>query len=223
MKKSFIALSAIVLSCASLSAESSIFNSGDNKAYLGVRVGADITCPGNVKVNNIGIDLYKNGGGIEFGAVYNLPVVANFYVEPGLKLYYDTYSADVEFVDEMISDISINSFNIRKFGFRIPVMAGYHFDFTDDIKAYVFTGPELEVGLSAKEHIRSGKVSESVSIYGEDGSMKRVNCLWNIGAGISYQHFYFGVNGAIGMVNMYKDTPAKFHENRVTFSLGYNF
>lgn len=223
MKKSIIALSAIVLSCASVSAESSIFNSGDNKAYLGVRVGANVTCPGDVKVNNIGIDFFKNGGGIEFGAVYNMPVVANFYVEPGLKLYYDTYSVDLDIVDAIIDEYSISSLSVRKFGLRVPVMAGYHFDFTDEIKAHVFTGPEFELGLSAKEHVKVGKVSESSSLYGEDSGMNRVNCLWNIGAGISYQRYYFSVTGAIGMVNMYKDSPTKFRENRVTFSIGYNF
>lgn len=53
--------------------------------------------------------------------------------------------------------------------------------------------------------------------------MNRVNLLWGIGAGITYQHFYFGVNGGIGMLNMMDVPDVKFHENRVTFSLGYNF
>lgn len=222
MKKSIIALSALILSCASVSAQSSIFFSDNNKAYLGVRVGADVTCPGNVKDNNISIDMFKNGGGIEFGAIYNIPVIANLYIEPGLKLYYDTYSADIDII-EAITGYNSSSLTVKKFGMRIPVMAGYHFDFINTTKAYVFTGPELELGISAKEHLKVGKVSESESLYGEDGSFKRVNCLWNIGAGISYQQFYFGINGAIGMLNMYKESQPKFHENRVTFSIGYNF
>ena len=44
-----------------------------------------------------------------------------------------------------------------------------------------------------------------------------------IGAGISYKHLYFGVNGGIGMLNMVDEPGVKFHENRVTFSIGYNF
>lgn len=63
----------------------------------------------------------------------------------------------------------------------------------------------------------------SESLYGKDGDMNRVNVLWGIGAGIAYKHFYFGVNGGIGMVNMFKNSDVKFHENRVTFSVGYNF
>ncbi len=34
---------------------------------------------------------------------------------------------------------------------------------------------------------------------------------------------YFGVSGSFGLCNMYNDSSVKFHENRVTFSLGYNF
>jgi len=31
------------------------------------------------------------------------------------------------------------------------------------------------------------------------------------------------VSGGIGMLNMLSDSDVKFHENRVTFSIGYNF
>ncbi len=112
---------------------------------------------------------------------------------------------------------------LKKFGIRIPVMAGYHFDFTKDIKVSVFTGPELEIGFSGKEYINGHNIEMSESIYGDNGGMNRVNVLWGIGAGISYQHFYFSANGGIGMLNMLSGSDAKFHENRVTFSVGYNF
>ena len=65
----------------------SIFNNPDNKAYFGMRVGGEIACPGKVSAENIGISVFKNGGGVEFGGIFNVPVVANFYVEPGLKFY----------------------------------------------------------------------------------------------------------------------------------------
>lgn len=106
---------------------------------------------------------------------------------------------------------------------RIPVIAGYHFDFTQDLKVSVFTGPELEIGFSAKEHLKGQNISLSESVYGDEGGMNRVNLLWGIGAGITYQHFYFGVNGGIGMLNMNSESDVKFHESRVTFSVGYNF
>lgn len=213
----------MVFACTSVIAQNIIVNNPDNKAYFGIRVGGEVTCPGMISVYNVGISVFKNGGGVEFGGIYNLPVFANFYIEPGLKLYYNTYSLKDEFVEALKDDIIFNSVSLKKFGMRIPVMAGYHFDFTNDIKASVFTGPELEIGFSAKEYVNGYNIEMSENLYGEDGGMNRVNLLWCIGAGISYQHFYFGVNGGIGMLNMLSDSDAKFHENRVTFSVGYNF
>ena len=106
---------------------------------------------------------------------------------------------------------------------RVPVMAGYHFDFPPDIKLSVFTGPELEVGLSGKEHANVEGKKYSESVYGDEGGMRRFDLLWGVGAGITYQSYYFGVSGGIGMLNMVDEDYVKFHENRVTLTLGYNF
>lgn len=202
-------------------AQNSIVNNPDNKAYFGIRAAGEISCPGEVTAEHVGMDVYKNGGGFEIGGIYNIPVVANFYIEPGLKFYYNTYSVKDEILQ--LVNMPLNSISIRKFGMRVPVMAGYHFDFTDDINVSVFTGPELEIGFSAKAHAKGPGISESESMYGDDGGMNRVDLLWGIGAGVTYQHFYFGVSGGIGMLNMFDDSDIKFHENRVSFSLGYNF
>lgn len=222
MKKHLIIMAMGALACMPAAAQNTVVDNPDNKAYFGIRVGGEVTCPGKITANNVGISVFKNGAGIEFGGIYNVPVVANFYIEPGLKFYYNTYSVKDEFI-KAIDDVPLESLSVRKFGMRIPVMAGYHFDFTDDVKVSLFTGPELEIGFSAKEHAKAHNVSASESIYGEEGGMNRVDLLWGIGAGITYRHVYFGVGGSLGMLNMLDDSNVKFHENRVTFSLGYNF
>jgi len=211
----FVALAVILTS----RAENAIFDNPDNKPYLGVRIGLDVSCPGKLKAGNIGVDFFDNGAGLEFGAVYNYPLVANLYIEPGLKFFYDTYSAsDIETSDYNFVDASV-----RKFGMRIPVMAGYHFDFTPDIKVSVFTGPEMEIGLYGKEVDKMGRVEVSADPYAKNGFLHRVNLLWNIGAGVSYRQYYVSIGGGIGMLNMTKNSTVKFHENRVTIGLGYNF
>lgn len=215
MKKVFISLIAALACFAGASAQN-VINNPDNRPYFGIRAGLDIACPGDVKSDGIGIDGYKNGAGFHAGAIYNLPVVANFYVEPGLSIYYNTYSYNKDILDAL----DVSSASVRKFGFRIPVMAGYRFDFTPDISLHVFTGPELEIGCTAKAHGISG----SESLYGDNGNMNRINCLWDFGVALSYQKFQIGFTGGIGMVNMIKDEPdVTFHENRVSISLGYNF
>lgn len=51
--------------------------------------------------------------------------------------------------------------------------------------------------------------------------MKRVGFNWKAGTGISYQCFYFEIAGGIGLLNMLDNSKAKFHENRMTFSIGF--
>lgn len=224
MKKCLSLVCLALLSVAPVFAQNRVFNNPDNKGYWGLRLAGEVTCPGDVKVLNIGVSTFKNGGGVEFGGIYNIPVVANFYIEPGVKLYYNSYSIKDGFVDNYEDDYGIESdISLRKFGMRIPVMAGYHFDITDNLNLAVFTGPELEIGFSAKEHAKLSGVNYSESLYGEEGGMNRVDLLWGIGAGVTYRHLYFGISGGIGMLNMMDDTEAKFHENRVSFTVGYNF
>lgn len=223
--KKFVLSLALAASCAAgASAQDYLLDNPGNRAYFGIRAAGEVTCPGKFTANGHGTEVFKNGGGFEVGGIYNIPVVANFYVEPGLKLYYNTYGMKDEYFKGIDGGNAIDGFSIRKFGMRVPVMLGYHFDFTSDIKAYVFTGPELEVAFTGKGHVKANGISESDDVFGDNGFMNRVDCLWGFGAGVSYRQYYFGVSGAVGMCNMLKDSdPVKFHENRVSFTLGYNF
>lgn len=214
---------AAIIGAGALSAQSSIVNNPANKGYFGVRVSGDIACPGKVKSGGVSLDMFNVGGGVEAGAIYNAPIVANFYVEPGVKLFYNTYSVKKDIIDITDGYMDLNSISYHKFGVRVPVQLGYHFDFTDDVKVSVFTGPELEIGFLDRCHGKGDDYSEWVDAYGDEGSMNRVNVLWNIGAGVTYNQFYFGVTGAIGMCNMMDESNIKFHESRVSLSLGYNF
>lgn len=222
IKKSL--LTAALLACAGMGvhAQSSIFNNPANKSYFGVRAALDIAAPGDVKSHGIGIGVYKPGAGFSVGAVYNIPLVANLYIEPGLNLYYNTYLLKKDLFE------GIDSGSMRKFGVRIPVMFGYHFDFTDDISVALFTGPELEIGCTADLHacekVNGHKFKASESVYGEDGGYNRVDCTWKFGASLTYaQHYYIGVGGGIGMCNMYKTDDVSLHENIAQITLGYNF
>lgn len=223
MKKKLLSIALIALACVTAFAQDDIFNNPSNKIYFGIRVGGEVIAPSKISVGNIGMGIFKKGGGIEFGGICNIPIVANFYIEPGINFYYNSTSYDEDFVKELEDDIIFNSGSLKKLGFRVPVMLGYHFDFTEDIKVSLFTGPELEIGCSAKEYIKGHNIETSGSLYGKDGDLNRVDLLWGVGAGISYQHLYFGVKGNFGLLNMLSDSYAKLHENRATFSVGYNF
>ncbi len=54
-------------------------------------------------------------------------------------------------------------------------------------------------------------------------SMHRCNCNWKFGAGLSYDHYYLGVGGGIGILNMSDIKYSTLYENYFEVSLGYNF
>ena len=208
MKKFLTALVLIIFATMPLFAQSRVVSNPVNKAFWGIRAGGNITCPGELADR----DVFRKGGGMDFGVIYNGPVVANFYVELGLKFFYNTYS-------EKYGDSSI-----RKNGMRIPIMAGYHFDFSDSFRFYLFTGPVFEIGFSAKEVVKRYNWVTSNNLYSGFDRMERLGLLWGAGAGFSIRHIYVGASANIGLTNkLDMSNRAKFYENYVAISLGYNF
>lgn len=216
MKKIIIGLLAFGATMTA-SAQTDLLNNPDNHPYFGARVSLDISSTAD------GNDYYSNGAGFSIGAIYNIPLYQNLYFEPGLSIFYDTFGEDFIGVNEDGSPYSIDG-SIRNFGFRIPLVAGYHFDFTDDMQISVFTGPQINVSLSAKEHF--GDYSKS--IFGDDG-FKHFDLQWAIGAGFTWQNYYVALSGGIGITKVRDwkldntNITDSFRRNNFSITLGYNF
>lgn len=203
------------------SAQSDLLENPDNHAYFGARIALDISSTAD------GNDYYSNGAGFNIGAVYNIPLYKNLYFEPGLSLFYDTFGE--EFTVNSPEGIPYSEDgSIRNFGFRIPLVAGYHFDFTDDMQVSVFTGPQLNISLTAKEHVNN----YSESIFG-DGGFKHFDLQWAIGVGYTWQKYYVALSGGIGITkardwklrgaNNRDEYTDSFRRNNFSITLGYNF
>lgn len=201
-----------------------IFDNPENEAYLGVRLGLDISCPGNVKADKVAFDLFDPGAGFEAGVIYNIPLWKNLYFEPGLNLYYSTMKSDITVADSELTSASA-SMSARRFGFRVPLRAGYRFDFSP-VSVSVFTGPRLTLPVVGRLHssLKSGyeSVSESENLYGDDSNLRRVDLGWQFGAGVAFGKWMFELSGTVGMLDMYKGAPS-MHENGVDLTIGYNF
>ena len=180
MKLKFLALGSVVAASLSASAASTyLFDNPDNIAHFGARVSVDISSAAN------GGGFYSNQAGFSVGGIYNIPLFMNLYFEPGLSVFYntiganqwDTFTQKVPQLDgagqpvvgpggEAVTDdvevpYQIDG-SIRNFGFRIPLNVGYHFDFTEDVKVHVFTGPQINLSLVARYH------QDAVRVPGEE-------------------------------------------------------
>ena len=234
MKRLLTLTFGVVSALGSLAQTASLDNS-ENRPYLGARLSIDASIPTDVKFavgnGSYKSGLYGTGGGVSIGAVYNIPVVANLFVEPGLDLYYHTNSINVgNAIGDDQDNKDFRNRSLRKFGMRIPIQIGYRYDFDSNMSASVFTGPVLDVGFSNDYYLTTREIDgvkfhNSGSMY---DTMHRVNFSWRFGVGISFlKNYYVGLSGDIGMVNMLKNEiegmKVSMHENNFQLTLGYNF
>lgn len=213
-----------------------MFDNPDNKAYFGVRVGVDISSAANGGGN------YSSNAGFAAGAVYNIPLFMNLYFEPGLSFFYNTFGTNKwnSYVPEStISPANPEGTevlyqvegNIRNFGFRVPLIIGFHFDFYEDLKVNVFTGPQANINLYSHYKVTDAMAPDKNmpdhdgSLFGTDG-FKHVDLQWAFGVGLTYQTYYVGLNGAWGITQMKSSTlmlPRNLRRNLFSITLGYNF
>lgn len=217
--------------------QSRVLNNPSNKSYFGTRLSLDLSIPGDITLGDIKTDALSPGPGLSFGFIYNAPLVANLYVEPGLDLYYNTSSITAEYLsnNDFVNQAFKNR-SLRKFGMRLPVTFGYHFDFSESVNFTIFTGPVLDVGFSndyyiTTEEIIPGKDAHvSGSLYSDFSPVtyNRVDCKWRTGVGFNIGDCFLGLSGDIGLCNMINGKrkysgKMKFRENIFKLTLGYNF
>lgn len=242
MKKTILLALTLLAGVGVASAQSRVLNNPNNKPYVGARLSVESSVPGDLEYSNVKKSVYNPGAGVSLGLVYNQPIVANFYVEPGVEFYYDTQKMDLD--DSSLSNVRMKSHSARSFGMRVPVMLGYHFDFSPKVNLAVFTGPVLKVGFSDDYYLTSEtemvnneaiRLHQSGSLYNDNAftgaglsnAYNRVNCSWRIGVGVNFlKHYYAGLSGDLGLVNKIKhDNNGAYNQkdNLFQFTLGYNF
>lgn len=215
MKKILAAAAMALVSAGAFAQSDILLDNPENEIYIGVRAGLDIS-----SATPSGFD---NSAGFSIGGIVNVPLYKNFYIEPGIGIFYNTVGVDTKGLESEYPDADIDA-SLRFLGVRIPVVAGYHFDFTPDLNVAVFTGPEMNIGTSGKYHLNVNGESGSESVYGSGGTFKRFDMDWKFGVGVNYRQFHFDVAGGVGMIDISKNMPGeKFRLNRVSFTLGYNF
>lgn len=218
MKRIFITLAATLLLTVSLRAQENDFNG------WGLRASLDVNMPGKWHLTDgESVKMFKNGLGVTVGGVYNKPFAGNFYVEPGLSLFYDTYQYDNLTILESDQGPAVSDPTVKKFGLRVPVMVGYRFFVSDNFNFTLYTGPELSCGLvgrlSVKGDIDLDRLMDTD--YYHNG-YRRVDCAWKVGAGFPMGRWLIAIEGAFGLTDLHKN-DISFKENRLSLTLGYDF
>lgn len=188
-----------------------------------VTVAYDASIPGNWKIADGSVKMFKPGSGVSVGADYLMLFGNNFFFEPGARLFFDTYRYDNITIGAGTPDEPAKTYDppVRKIGMRIPLTVGYKLDIFKKGSLLLSTGPEPIIGFSAR-----AKVDEDQADIFEENMykswMRRFDIAWDIRAAVIINRFRVDLTGGIGMLDMAKN-DLKMHEYRVSIGLGYSF
>ena len=219
MKRFLSALLLIAICAPILRAADSEFNG------WGIRASLDATMPGKWKLpGEKPVKMFSTGAGVSAGAVYNAPLGSNFYVEPGLKLFYDTYKwSDLVVLDDDTDGPIETEPTIKKFGARVPVMFGYQVYFPSDFSLSIFTGPEFSYCFSARAgYGKDIPELENMETNLFKTGMRRYDCGWKVGVGVPLGRWVVELDYYFGLVDQQK-YAASYHERRLSLTVGYDF
>lgn len=196
----------------------------DNRSItFGARLGMDITFPtGNSNI-------YKTGSGFSAGAVAAIPLPDMFFVEPGLMFSYTSMTAKdlVSFDDKYYYQGAANIYSLR-----VPVNVGYTFALSDNASMSIFTGPYINLNVSARQHLApnfSNPVpvpDRTVNLF--DHGWRHAEGGWSIGLSTVFaEHYFVGITGGVDFTPLasYGDNDIKIriHRASASITLGYNF
>lgn len=212
-------LSIFIILLAAVAAKAQIVENGEGNPIWGVKAAFDTNLPGKVHSNVFNEKMFRAGTGGAVGAVCNIYLGKNFYLEPGLSLYYDTYS----YKDLIIAGEDLyEEYNptVYKAGLRLPIVVGYSIGISDQLSIAPFTGPELSYAFAGdiKIHDKDRIDANDVSLFGNPGYQRHVDCGWKIGLAFFSGMWSFNIDGTIGMTNLMTN-GMKFRESRGTVSI----
>lgn len=185
----------------------------------GAKASFDINAPGKWHIGETSFVNYHSGYGFSVGGVYSHYFTDNFFLEPSLSVFYDTYK------EELVIGEGIGGGQdplIYKVGLRIPLVAGYTFDITDTFALSVFTGPELNCAFAGRYRLRDKSLNAiedlDLDLFGKGSSQRRFTCAWKGGIGFPFSDWRVDFEAAFGLTDMIKG-PASCKENRISLSL----
>lgn len=215
-----IALLAVFCCGLDVAAQDVADDGDDTRPMWGIRAALDINIPGDFHGDAGNVEMFRHGFGGTLGAVCNIYLGHNFYLEPGASLFYDTYSYKNVVFGMTESSAGCQDPGIYKFGLRIPVVAGYSFNVTDQFAMSVFTGPELSYALAGDIKIKNREELdlEDIHLFGKYAHQRRVDCAWKVGVGFPVDEWFVSVEGVFGLTNLNR-IDMSFRENRCAIAL----
>ena len=154
--------------------------------------------------------------GFHVGPTYELGIQGPISMQYGLLYNFATYSETTASVKSSITSHSLD----------IPVRVAATFPLSSGVSAFVFGGPNFNIGLA--NNFKDGDLSKDlykdhellgVTIKGQS----RFDLQLGLGAGLKYNNMGLRVSYDFGMLNRIKDADPAYKFNDLKVGLFYNF
>ena len=196
-------------------------NAADNKISWGMKLSVDSELPGKWRGENASITMFKPGIGFSIGASARIDLHKNLYLEPGAALFYSGY----KYKDLIISGINGETVEkdpkLTKWGFQIPVLIGYSFNFSKNFGLDLYTGPQIRYAFAGKIDIKNKSLMEEIGntfdLWGVNGQ-HRFDCSWKIGVGLPINNALLSLEADLGITDLLKGNMS-FRENRIGLAI----
>lgn len=181
--------------------------------------------------------------GFNVGAVVDIPMGQNFFVQPGFYFNHrnDGYTTSVAYRKEVGGVPTIGAMytdgHVSTNWFHIPVLISYRYAPVSIFELQVDFGPYLSYGIGGHDTYTTIELTDGLpamtypeirkpSFGKSDGQYFRLDWGFKMGLGFEFfDHYYFGAHYLIGARNIAKNkemlSDAQSHEWQ--FTLGYNF
>lgn len=166
-----------------------------------------------------------NVNGFYAGASYNIPLVGELGVAPGL--YFSLLSGKQDIAS--VGSLAAVKGTFTEMALNIPVNFNYGYNLAPDMRAFVFAGPTFQYGLSSKVKYDAttivGNASKTVDNYGDNSDYGRFNVYLGGGVGMDIAStFQVTVGYDYGLVNLYTgDNDIQRHRSNIKIGVAYLF
>ena len=172
-------------------------------------------------------EFYDTGAGFTAGGLAEIRLPNSFYFSPGLLVYYTGWSID----NSRLEALKLYSGSASNWGLRIPISVGYNIPLLSNLTMQVYSGPWLNVNLSARQTMSAAPESPYEDFYEsnlfKDG-FKHVDAQWGFGVKFAWEdHYIVGVSFGVGMtpIRHFTSMHNEMTQRRNSFqlNLGYRF
>jgi hypothetical protein len=163
----------------------------------------------------------ENSNGMYLGASFNLPIVGDLAIAPGI--YYSAIAAKgtLHFLN-----LASATGKFYEHAVNVPLYLNYTFELGRDTNFFLYGGPTAQYGVSSKAKLDMntviGDFSEVYDYY-KDGDYNRFDVYLGGGVGFQVRGIMVMVGYDYGMLNQYKDKNHEAHRSNLKIGVGYAF